>query len=472
MMSTGYTTFVNRTEELEALERWWAKPGSGMGVVWGRKRVGKTWLLGRFARDRRAVFHTARNRARAAELEALSRAAAVVANTRRRSLAERVFRDWDDVFDVLAEAAESQPLLFVLDEFPELLKVEPHFESELRAIWERIAGTTNLKVLLCGSAVRTMEAIQAQDAELYGRADLRLQVQPFRPYEAALMLRDLVPAARAEAWGVCGGIPRYLALWDTNASFRDNLAALVCNEHGLLLSEGELVLADENLVGHRGERIPEQVLREVARGNTTFQAIRSAIRTLPTRGLDHLVSVRLLERVVPVTEDPARSRRTYYRLEDNFLAFWLRCVERYRDQIERGLGAMVLDVMLEDFSDFMGARWEAAFRDHMRLRAARAELGADVVAVGEWWRSQHQHTDDPCQLDVVALAGRKRRPVVVGEAKWATKVNGSSLLGGLKRKLVESRLADPDQVEFYVCARQQVTRSEGVHVVTAADIFG
>lgn len=64
------------------------------------------------------------------------------------------------------------------------------------------------------------------------------------------------------------------------------------------------------------------------------------------------------------------------------------------------------------------------------------------------------------------------QPVLVGEAKWAKRVNGSSLLGGMRRKLYDSKLADPDNMTFVVCAREVVERSEGMTVVTAADIFG
>ena len=49
--------------------------------------------------------------------------------------------------------------------------------------------------------------------------------------------------------------------------------------------------------------------------------------------------------------------------------------------------------------------------------------------------------------------------------------SGPSVLGGLRRKLYESQLADPDKISFTVCARGTVERSNGMSVVTAADIF-
>ena len=465
-------SFVNRTGELDSLEGWWSRPGPGFGVVWGRRRVGKSWLLAKFAENRRTIIHTARARPLGQELALLSETAAATISPARRSLADRPFRDWDDAFEVFAAAAETQPLLVILDEFPGLLASTPNLEDELRAIWDRVsADSTHLKVLICGSSVRVMEAIQAQGAALFGRADLRLHVRPFRPHEAATMLAPLSPAERAAAWGVCGGIPRYLAMWDAGSSFNANLQRLVCDEQGLLLSEGELALADEEIVGHRGAHLPEQVLRAVAAGDTTFSAIHGAVGKLPIRTLDQLVESRLLERVVPVTDNPKTSKTSFYRIADNFLAFWLRCVEPHRAQIERGLGRSVAPVITASFDDHMGSRYEDAFRDHLRRRAEIGDLGPDIVAVGEWWQTRGKSDADPCQLDAVVLAGRAATPITVGEAKWAKKVNGSSVVGGMRRKLYESRFADPDAVTLIVCARESVDRSDGITTVTAADIF-
>lgn len=473
MSGKGLGSFVNRTTELATLTAWYDRTGPGLGVVFGRKRVGKTWLLTKFADSRRVIRHTARGRPLVEELRLISVAAHPVINLPRRSLIDRPFVDWDDMFEVLASAATSSPLLLVLDEFPELIETSPGIEEELRAAWDRVgADDTNLKFLVCGSSVRIMEALQEQHGAMFGRADLRLRVLPFRPHETALMLPDATPSDRAAAWGVCGGIPRYLAMWDSSASFARNLLRLVCNEQGLLLSEGELVLVDEDIVGHRGERLPEQVLRAVGSGNTTFSAISTAVgNKLPTRTLKDLVDLRLLERIVPVTEPSRNTKRTYYRIADNFLAFWLACVEPHRSPIEQGLGPTVVPVITAVFDDYMGARYESAFREHLRRLAHEGHLHPETVAVGEWWRLQGPSTSDPCQLDAVVLAGRKRTPVVVGECKWAKTANGSSILGSMRRKLHESKLADPATVTFYVCARERVERSEGMEVVTTDDIF-
>lgn len=468
--------FVNRDTELAELSSWWERRGAQMGVVWGRRRVGKSQLIAYWARNRRAVLHTARTRPLPQELRAFSESAAPVLNLRRRDLRTRPFVDWDDVFEVLATVAETEPLLVVIDEFPELLNVDPEFPSALRAIWERVSDS-NLRLLLCGSAVRMMERLLEERAPLYGRTTLRLHVQPFAPHEAALMLPDMGPAERAKAWGVCGGIPYYLALWEQSRTFRENLRTLVCAPRALLLTEGELILATEEFPGGRREHSAEQVLRAVSSGRTRFSEIESETGFHPARPLQALQNLRLIERVQPVGDRPD-VRKAYYRIADNFLAFWLGVVERHQPAIQQGLGEAVVDVMEQAFNDHMGERWEEAFRAHLRRVLATDERVYPLVELGQFWKRRVGPREDPCELDAVGLSGRSRRLSVVGEAKWAKAVNGGRVLYDLERKLELCGLDSRAEVLFAIGARERVDAGTGLAAsrgpilpVTAADIF-
>jgi AAA+ ATPase superfamily predicted ATPase len=448
-------SFVNRTAELAELRRWWATPEARPAVVWGRRRAGKTSLIQEFGRNLPAIFHTGAARSAVGELHQLLRQVRAAFP----DASDRDYRDWDDALDRIAALATDEPILLVLDEFPELVTTSPELPGVLRAFLDR--ARSKLRILLCGSAVRHMVALQEHRAPLYGRFDLTLVVHPFTPSESALMLAGLPPTQRALVYGLVGGVPLYLSWWDQAAPLRENLRRLVCRPAAPLLNEGKLVLATEV---EKGE-LPAAVLHAVAAGRTRHSEIKDWVRTEPARTLDRLIELRLIERLVPVTESE-RSRRRLYRVADNFLAFYLSLIERFRPEIERGLGESILDVLVAAIDDHMGRVWEATFRDHLRRLAVAGELGPEIVAVGPYW------TDDgQTEIDAVALAGRSRRPVVAGEAKWAKSIDGPRVLAELTPKTARLRDAAPE-LRYVLCARETVRQPpKGVLICTANEIF-
>lgn len=393
----------------------------------------------------------------------LSRAAAPELVEGLRDLGARPFSDLEDALEALAEAAVDEPLLLVLDEFPELIAVAPDAETRIRAFWDRARRRTRLRVLMLGSATRVMERVQEERSPLFGRIDLALLLHPFRPHEAALMLPGLSAPDRALVWGLLGGLPRYLELWDQEAGVADNLERLIAAPGAPLLTAGELAMA-----GELGDAdLARRVVYAVANGRSKFAEIRQAVHTDPTRALESLVQLRLLERVVPVTASERRTRTVLWKLADNFLAFWLGVIDRYRGEIERGLGSSIVPVLMQDLDRHLGPRFEAAFRDHLRLLASRGGLSEDVVAVGQFW------VDQPRQvaIDAVALAGVDRVAVLVGEARWSRQEDARRIRRELDLKM-QALPRRAERVLTVACARERLIHHDDVDLaVTAADIF-
>ena len=279
------------------------------------------------------------------------------------------------------------------------------------------------------------------------------------------MLRDLSPSDRARVWGICGGTPLYLSWWDQSVELIDNILTLVCTPGTLLRAEGDLVLATEGSTGG----LTKQVLTAIAMGKNRHSEIVEAVHA--ERQVSHVLSdleaIRLVERVVPVTEDPrVRTGRTTYRIADNFLAFWLGLAERYAGEIDRGLGRAIARVLCRRLDDHMGPRYEEALRHHLRRLANDGAFGEDVTAVGSFWTRGR----DQVEIDAVVLAGVPPTAVAVGECKWADRIDGSSIRTALAQSAQALPRVAPDPT-YIVCARDSVGNAAGTTPVVAADIF-
>jgi uncharacterized protein len=456
--------FVGREAELDALRDWWQSAPDRPALVWGRRRVGKTALIERFASTLpRVVFHTGVGDPAPVELASLSIAVNSAGLGGLRDLESNPYRDWRDALDHLAEQAADEPILLVLDEFPELLHESPSLPGVLRAFLDRTRDRTLLRILICGSAVRTMWSVQESRAPLYGRFNLTLPVFPFRPYEAATMLPHLAPEERALVYGLVGGMPLYLAWWRQDATIEENLFRLIGAPGAPLLTEGRLIMESET-----GSATGGAILYAIASGATRYNEIQDLVGTDPARPLERLIEARLIERVAPVDEDQAKSRRKIYRIADNFLAFYLGPVRKHRTEIERGYGRRVMPSLRNELDNHLGAPYEEAFREYLWHEAGTGILGDHIVAIGSWWRSGGQD-----QIDAVALAQPEltRIPVAVGESKWSRSVSGPRVKAKLTAKAAALTGA-VDELRYIICARSEVTQPDpGTLAVTAADIF-
>jgi len=453
--------FIGRGAELRSLEDAWDQPGSSLVLVWGRRRVGKTRLLGRFADGKRAVFYGATQQAPAAELAALSDAARdALAPSGTDLLAHGDFPSWVSALDYLAEQAASQRLLVVLDEFPYLEATEPALPSLVQRFWDHRGRASQLMLVLCGSAQAVMVDLQSHDAPLFGRVDHRVHVEPFAVRDAALFTPGVAAADAAAIYGILGGMPAYLSRWRTGQSRDANLRRLFGEAASPLIEEGEFVLTSE---------LPDasgyfRILHGIAAGNRTFNALRDFSAIDISRQLDRLQRVGLVQREAPATEDPRRSKRAVsHRRQPSPLLVSV-CSSTARRRRSRAWPGVVDRAIIPRLSDYMGEPWEEMCRDHVRRLAAGGALPVEVSTVGRWW-----NRDNSIEIDVVGLDDRK--VVLAGSVKWAASSGRTEL-----RRLQAAVEALPNRaprVELVLFARERVrdVAPDEALTVTANDLY-
>lgn len=387
----------------------WTRPEPALLMGLGRRRAGKSYVLARFAKAVGGIYYQATKRTEAEQLSALSRI--IGQQFQDPILARGVgFPTWEDLLDYLTQRAAGGPFLLVLDEFPYLAEAAPALPSILQAAWDHKWPDTLVRLVLNGSHITAMKRLEEHDQPLYGRRTGRLRFPPFM----ADHVRAFVPGYDARdtllAYGIFGGLPGHLALLRPDEDLAANTARLLLDPGGRLADEAEHVfdafLTDAD--------VHYSVLQAIAAGERSWSKITNRVGKPGgslSRPLKWLEEMRVVARMVPITENPKTSRRALYWIMDPYLSFWHRFIAPLVAAGETSLTPP--DVLWEGrvrpgLDDYMGR----PFEDVCRAWVARTpRLPFRPARVGAWWDASSSN-----EIDVVALGVNGE--LLVGECKW------------------------------------------------------
>ncbi|UWG50680.1 AAA+ superfamily ATPase fused to HTH and RecB nuclease domains [Halalkaliarchaeum sp. AArc-CO] len=427
-------TFYDREEELDTLTGAVESPGSDFVVVYGRRRVGKTELLKEFCADRPHIYFLAAQEAEHRQREKFLEQVADYFD-------ERVPRidSWDEAFEYLGENLQREDLVVVIDEFPYLVEENDSLPSYIQAFVDQALDGTDSMLVLCGSSVSTMESeILGHESPLYGRRTAQLDVTPFSFQQAREVISyNITDAVRSYA--VTGGTPMYLTLFDYDQSLAANIRSHVLSSSAVLYNEPEFLLRTEL----RNPARYMSILEAVALGHTTPNEISGAtgIDSGPlSKYLQTLRRLRLIERDVPVTASGKKSKRSRYRVADEFLRFWFRYVEPHRSSIEEA-PEIVYDGTIEpDLPTHVATTFEDVCQEAV-WEGIRRGAFEPYSEVGRWWYGEEE-------IDIVGLAPNDDR-VLLAECKWTTDPVGEDLVKSLRAKAEHVRWGPSDRDEQF-----------------------
>jgi AAA+ ATPase superfamily predicted ATPase len=414
------------------------RPEATLGIVSGRRRQGKTYLLRSLASATGGFFFEA---AEATEAESLRMFGAALAR-HAGSAADFSFPDWENALRYFADLARQGPVPLIIDEFSYLVKASPSLPSLLRREIDRRGPSqgsgSQARILLCGSAMSVMGGLLAGNAPLRGRAGLEMIIKPFGYRDAARFWGVSDPGLAVRLHAVVGGTPAYRRQFvrdDAPASpddFGDWVVRSVLNPDRPLLREARYLLAEETDI--RDPALYHSVLAAIAARNETWGGIANYIGRRAS-DIAHPLNVLEDTGLVVKETDVFRAARTRYRITEPLVTFYETVMRPRWADLELGLGAEVWADSGPTFgAQVAGPHFEALCREFARAEG-RSVFG---VPVGEVASGTVADPANKAQIEVdVAVFGPARpgepRPLIsLGEAKWG-KVMGLRHVERLRR---------------------------------------
>lgn len=449
--------FIGRSTELDGLQWRYEQAGAQLVLVYGRRRIGKSYLLEQFATGKPTIFYQATQQTEASELAGFT--AAVRALFGDGALPPGYdFPGWGEALGFLS-ANGGERLVIILDEFPYLAASTTGLPSIVQRWWDQHGRASNVMLVLCGSAQRFMEKLDGAAAPLHQRFTAKFHVRPLDYRTAALFTPTLSGEDNARVYSILGGTPLYLRQWNAELDVRANLLALFGDPASSLVDSAELTLSTDL----EDARAPYRALQAVALGATKHSEIRSQAKITTDRTIQRLLELDLLERRVPATENAAKSRRASYAIGDPYYRFYFRFIAPQRGAIDRGLGHQVIESIMTGLDDYMGLAFEEIARSYARYLIAAGDLPGDTVS--SWWSNDGQH-----EIDIVGTAAR--RPTFIGSVKWRREPLGEAVLNDLER---DAAVLDTPNIPRLLVGRggvrPDVAARAGVRGVSADDLY-
>ncbi len=236
--------FVNRTSELQTLEKLYSTEGFQFVPIYGRRRVGKTRLVKEFIKSKPAIYFLADAVSEKQQLKKAGQSIGEYFND--IVLTQNGFLSWDQLFLYLKDKVANKRIIFVIDEFPYLVMSNPVISSIFQKGIDELLKHTNIFLILMGSSIGMMEReVLHYKAPLYSRRTASMEINEMD----VLSIHEIFPHRSfsdiIQIYSIFGTIPAYLEKIDPKKDIFQIINESILDKHSFLYNEVEFILREE-----------------------------------------------------------------------------------------------------------------------------------------------------------------------------------------------------------------------------------
>lgn len=366
--------FIGRAQEIKFLEDYFQRENSDVVIVYGRKGIGKTELLRGTGQNKPCLYYNARECSKKEQLLTMQ-------------------REWRELYGLLGKAESFEGLLLeaageysliVIDEFHLIMKSREQFMGDVLLALKESKKTL---VVLLSSSVNWVENDMVNSM---GQAALSisafLKVKEFTFADMVSRFPRYSVEQCIGVYGILGGVPGYLNLWNEKRSLKENIMALFLHKDGRFYRENEHFLRSEL----RELSLYNTILAVLAEGKLKLNDIYE--RTGFSRAkisvyIKNLIELDIVEKVFSYdTNGKENTKKGLYRIKDRCLHFWYRFVfpslsrleKRQMEEVYKECIAPYLDSYLENC-------FSAVCQEYISLMSDFDRLPFKIIRMGQWF---------------------------------------------------------------------------------------
>lgn len=440
---------IGRKQEIQTLEQMLQSATPEFLALYGRRRIGKTYLIRTFFEKKPCVFFD-------------------VSGTKDGTLADQIAhftkqlqkifypgatvtpgKNWDEAFEALTRAIENTPknkkIVLFFDELPWMATKNSKLLQNLDYYWNQLwSKNKRIKLIICGSSASwIIQKIIKNKGGLHNRLTQTIYLAPFdlsetKKFILSMKLKLTDPQILL-LYMVMGGIPYYLSKIPKNLSATQIIQRLAFQPKSFLAEEfdnlfASLFDADDSFYIKAVKLIASR--REGIGKNELLKKMGKALMgVVGIKKLEELEQTGFIKSFKPIYHE---RQGTYYRINDEYTLFYLKWIDPIRATLqEEALEKDYWESMslTPEWSIWLGYAFEAVCYKHLSL--IRKSLGLHSTAQAGSWRYAPRKGSKEKGAQIDLLFDRRDHAITICEIKYSQQpyIIKKELVDSINRKL-------------------------------------
>ncbi len=433
---------VGRKAEIQRLEKTYHSGEAEFIVLYGRRRIGKTYLIRQFFGEKACQFFQYTGLQKGTMKKQLGHFAQSLSELFTHGISLRPPVSWEEAFQQLTQFIETtkqkNKTIIFLDELPWMAGKRSGLLEALDYYWNHYwSKNPSIILVACGSSASWLiKNIIYNKGGLHNRCTCEIKLDPFTLIETQVYLKSknikLNKNHVLELYMVLGGVPYYLKyvepkltateniqniLFDSKAPLKDEFTKLFHS----LFSEADAYIELVELIAKKKEGLSRAVIEQQAKLSKGGGRL--------TQRLNHLMQTNFIESYTPLD----KQRGEYYKVIDEFCLFYLYWLKPTRSK-KFPDGHWLKQIQKPSYHVWAGYAFEAVCQKHINQIVAALKIKS-VEAISSWRLVTRDKDETGVQIDL--LFDRSDDAITICEIKYTDKqfVIDKSYAKNLKNKI-------------------------------------
>jgi len=414
---------VGRNKEITRLEKTYQSSQAELVVLYGRRRIGKTFLIRYFFEEKQCPFFQATGLQKGSLKKQLEHFAEALAKTFTNNIPIKEPTSWDDAFKTLTQFIETadvqHKVVIFLDELPWMATRRSGLLEALDYYWnQHWSRNSNIIVIICGSSASWLiNNIIYNKAGLHNRCTCEIKLEPFNLSETEAFLQSrhikLNRQHILEIYMALGGVPYYLKYIEPDLTATENIQAILFAENAPLKEEFKKLFS--SLFVNPDAYIELIKLISEKKGGVERAWLESKSKLSPgggrlTERLTQLEQTNFINTLIPAE----KQRGEYYKVIDEFCLFYMSWLSN------NGGKKLLPDHWLRQtkkpiYHVWAGYAFEAVCHKHMMQIIKKLNI-LTAESISAWRLTANREHEQGAQIDF--LVNRDDDAITIGEIKY------------------------------------------------------